>query len=130
MEAIAYRDAYTVERVIETIDRTLNEHENAFERLDRAGNKLLHLLGQNLYLVKHHLKFVEKAVEILERLYKITVGGESIPLLNALDRDMSTIRTYLKNAKISLREAEVDGYVQALGRYADVLTVVLSRSNE
>jgi hypothetical protein len=130
MEVLAHRDSCTVENVIETTGKTVNECENAYQRLDSVASTLLRPLGQNLDWVKDRLESVEEDKEILERLEKIEIGGEAAPFLNALNGDMSTICTYLQNVTSPLREAEVDGYAEALDQYAAVLKVVLSRNKK
>jgi hypothetical protein len=130
MAATAHRNARTIDHVIETTQRTLNEYENASQRLDLVANVLLRPVGRNLDRVKERLESVEDDEEILERLENIEIGGEAAPLLNALYEDMSVVCAYLQNVTSQLREAEVDGYVQALGQYANLLKVVLSRSKK
>jgi hypothetical protein len=127
MEASEHRSACTIEHVIETTERTLNERENVSERLG-SGAKVLRPLGRDLNRVKDRLESIADDNEILMRMNKITIGAEAIPFLDQLDRDLSAICTYLQTATSPLREAEVDGYVQAIERYAEVLKVVLIRN--
>jgi hypothetical protein len=129
MEAAAYRNVCTIEHVIETTGKTLNEYENASERLG-SDAKALRPIGRSLNWVKDRLEMIVDDDEVLVRLNKIAVGAETTPFLDQLDRDLSAIRTYLQDATSPLREAEVDGCNKALGRYAEVLKVVLSRSKK
>jgi hypothetical protein len=127
MEATAYRDVCTIAHVIQTAERTLNECENASERLG-SDAKALRPVERDLDRVKDRLESIVDDEEILMRMNKITIGAEATPLLDQLDRDLSTICTYLQNSTSPLREAEVDRYIQAMSRYAEVLKVVLSRN--
>jgi hypothetical protein len=128
MEVIANRDACTVEHVIKTTKRALQEYKNTSKRLDSFAIELLRLVGRSLDWVEDRLESIENDDEVLGQLKKITIGSGAASFLNALDGDMSAICMYLQNATDPLREAEVDGYAQALSRYADVLKVVLSRN--
>lgn len=130
MEAMEHPNARTVEDVIERTQSTLKEYENASQRLDPVANKLLRLMGPNLYLIKDRLESIEDDDEVMGRLEKIKIGCEAVPFLNALDVDVSAICTYLQNAMSPLREAEVDVYAQALDGYVGVLKAVLSRSKK
>jgi hypothetical protein len=127
MEATVYRNVYTIEHVIRITEKTLDEHENASERLG-SDAKALRPVGRNLNWVKDRLEMIVKDEEVRERLDEITVGSEATPFLDQLDRDLSAIHSYLLNVISPLREAEVDGYVQAMGRYAEMLKVVLSKN--
>jgi hypothetical protein len=127
MEATEYRNVCTIDHVIETIEKTLNECENASERLG-SDAKALRPVGRDLNRVQVQLESIMDDDEVLMRMSKITIGAEAIPFLDQLDRDLSAICTYLQNTTSPLREDEVDGYGQAMGRYAEVLKVVLSRN--
>jgi hypothetical protein len=127
MEATAYRSVYTIEHVIETTERALNECKNASERLGSAA-KPLRPVGRNLDRVKDRLESMMDDDEVLMRMNEITIGVEATPFLDQLGWDLSAICTYLRNTTSPLREAEVNGYVQAMDRYAEVLKVVLSRN--
>jgi hypothetical protein len=129
MEATEDRNVCTIEDAIETTERTSNEYENASERLG-SDAKVLRPLGRNLILVKDRLEMIVEDEEFQERLDEITVGAEVTPLLDQLDRDLSAINMYLQNAASPLREVEVDGYAQAMGRYAEVFKVVMSRNKK
>jgi hypothetical protein len=129
MEATEYRNVCTIERVIKTAERTLNECENASERLG-SDAKALRLVGRDLVQIKDSLESIVDEEEVLERLKEITIGAEAIPFLDQLNRDLSVICTYHQNAASPLREVEVDGYAQAMGRYAEVFKVVLSRNRK
>jgi hypothetical protein len=128
MEATAYRSIYTIEHVIETIDRTLNESENASERLG-SDAKALRPVGRNLNRVKFQLELMTDDEEVLMRMNEINIGAGDTPFLDQLDQDLSAMRMYLQNVTSPLREVEVDGYAQAMNRYAEVPMVVLTRSN-
>jgi hypothetical protein len=130
MKAIANQNACTVVYDMEMTERTLDEYRIASQRLDSVANTLLQPVGENLKWVKDRLESIEDDEEVLERLEKIRIGGEEAPFLNALYGDMSVVCTYLQNATSPLREAEVEGYAQALDRYANLLKVVLSRSKK
>jgi hypothetical protein len=127
METITDRNLYTIEHVIKTAERTLEEYENTSDRLG-SDRKALRPVGRNLNLVKDRLELIVGVEEDQGQLDEITVGSEATPFLEQLDLDLSSICTYLQNATSPLREAEVDGYVQTMGRYAEVLKVVLSRN--
>jgi hypothetical protein len=130
MEAIAHQDDCTVEDVIETTKKALIEFKNASQRLDSAAIESLWHVRRSLDRIGDRLETIENDEEVLGRLEKIGIGVESAPFLNALDGDISTICTYLQSATSPLRVAEVDGYAQALDRYAEVLKVVLSRNKK
>jgi hypothetical protein len=85
-------------------------------------------VGRELDRVKDRLESIVDDDEILMQMNKITIGTGAIPFLAQLDRDISAMCTYLQNTTNPLREDEVDGYGQAMGRYAEVLKVVLSRN--
>jgi hypothetical protein len=127
MEATEHRNVCTIEHVIETTKRTSNEWEKASDRLG-SDAKTLRPVGRNLDRVKDILESILGDEEVLARLKEITVGAESIPFLDQMDWDLAVIRTYLEKATSSLREVEVDGYAEAMGRYAEVFKVVSSRN--
>jgi hypothetical protein len=129
METTAYRSACSLEHVIETTERTSNEWEKASDRLG-SDAKVLRPAGRNLDRVKVLLESIIDDEEVLERLKDITVGSEATAFLEQLDRDLSAICTYLQNAANPLKEMEVDGYTQAMGRYAEVFKVVVSRNKK
>jgi hypothetical protein len=128
METIAYRGVYTIKHVIATAGRALNEYEDTSERLG-SDAKALRPMGHDLVRVKDRLESIANDEEVLMRVNEITIGAEETLFLDQLNRDLSAIRTYLRNTASPLREPEVDGYVQAMSRYVEVLKVVLSRSN-
>jgi hypothetical protein len=130
MEVMPHQNTCTIEDVIKTTDGTLKECKGASQRLDPAANVWLRPLGRNLGQIKVYLGMIEDDKEVLDRLDVMEIGGEAAPFLNALDRDMSVICTYLQNATSPLKEAEVEAYAQALDGYAVVLNVVLSRSKK
>jgi len=130
MEVIAHQAISAVADVIEKTEKALGEHENASRRLDSEANALIRPVGRNLNRVYDRLESVGEDEEVLNRLEDIVVGGEDASFLNALDRDISAVCTYLQTVTSPLRENEVDGYARALERYAEVLKVVSGRNQK
>jgi hypothetical protein len=128
MDPTAHRNVGTIEHVIETTGKALKEYEIASQRLDLVANALLRPVWQSLDRIKDRLESVVDDEEVIEKLNEITVGIDAAPLLDQLDWDLFALCTYLRNANSPLREAEVNGCAQVLGRYAGVLKVVLSKS--